>query len=389
MTFMRRLKRVFAVSALFALLTLCGCMGQGHGKFTKPVADAAEDSYRGMKAVSAYDAAKQRFWSGNLDGAYKEIERSLEANPNVADARLLRMQILMEMGKYDETVSAAEAGRKLVPKDARFPYYLGVFYERLGKSELALKQYQLASELDKESVQYSLTVIETMMDLTQLDKAEVCLKESIEKHPNSPGLLQTYGYLWRIRGESEKATVCFLEALTLAPTENALKEDLALIYFSQADYTQSLRYIEPLLKEERYLQRRDFKNMAVQCYIRCNRPVEARTLLRGMTKDAGPSSYMIWQQMSNVAVILNDFPLLHDSAVRMISLDSAAEPGYMALALYEQKTGTPVSALKVLDDYQAACKAKASGGKKLTPSKLLMEYREILRAEVQKAKASS
>ena len=388
MVFAQRLNRMSVVAALFALLTFCGCAGQGHGKFTKPAADASNSSYRGMKAVSAYDAAKRRFWSGDLDSAYKEIEISLKANPDVADALLLRMQILMEMGKYDETIDAAETGAKLASKDARFPYYLGVFYERLGKSELAMKQYQLASALDGGSVQYRLTLVEMMMELKQFDEAEACLQESIEKHPNSPGLLQTYGHLWQIRGKPEKATECFLEALTLAPTEEALKEDLALVYFSQKDYAKSLRYIEPLLKAENYSQRRDFKNMAVQCYIRCDRPVEARTLLRGMTEDAGSSSYMIWRQMSNIAVILNDFPLLHDAAVRMIALDSAAEPGYMALALYEQKAGKSASALKVLDDYHAARKAKADNDKQPALSKLFTEYRESLRVEVQKAGAS-
>jgi len=386
-----RSNRTFAIIALFAVLAvfLCGCAGRGHGKFTKPALEKSNSNYRGMTAVSAYDSAKQRFLSGDLDSAYEKIETSLAANPNVADALLLRMQILMEMGKYDETIGAAQKGRRAASKDARFPYYLGVFYERQGKSELAMEQYELASELDEGAVQYKLAVVEMMMELEQLDKAEEFLQQSISKHPNSPGFLQTYGYLWRIRGKPEKAKGCFLEALTLAPTENALKADLALSHFSQKEYTESLRYIEPLLKAEDYGKRRDLKNMAVQCYIRCDRPVEARTLLREMTKTSGASSYVIWRQMSSIAVMLNDLPLLHDSAVRMIALDSTAEPGYMALALYEQKSGNPASALKVLDKYHGIRKAMVGDDNKHTSSKLLTEYRGILQAEARKTTGPS
>ena len=51
---------VMFLSALL-MLFLCGCVGQGHGKLTKPLVEESEANYRGMKAVSAYDTAKQLF----------------------------------------------------------------------------------------------------------------------------------------------------------------------------------------------------------------------------------------------------------------------------------------------------------------------------------------
>lgn len=371
----------------FALLVLIctGCAGQGRGKFTKSAEKDAKNNFKGMKAVSAYDEARQHFLGGNLEIAYTSIEESINANPTVPDALLLRTQILIEMGKHEKVLEAAARGRKIAPNDARFPYYMGIYYERIGKSKLALPEYQSAAKLNPDSVQYKLAAAEMLIDLDSYDETEKFLKTSIDRHPNAPGLLQVYGHLLQLKGNYKQAIIRFREALAISPKELTIKEDIALLYFHQKKYSKALQFIEELMNEDAYNQRRDIRSMAVECYIWVDDPVKARVLLRDLIKSAKRPSYSMWQQMSDVATMLDDLPLLHKSAVKMISIKASAEAGHMALALYEDKSGNTNAALKILDDYVKQQISRTSEETKRKPSDLLLKYRKELQSGSPKA----
>lgn len=339
--------------ALFCLAALlAGCTGSEHGRFTREAAEKAKQGKSEMTAAAAYETARQRFAAGDLEEAYRQINASLAINGTVADTLLLRVRILVEMGNDQPALEAAvAAGLKQVPHDARFNYYLGLFHERQGNTASAQENFLAATRLDGSSVQYKLAAAEMMIEQSAFAQAEEYLKQAVKEHPNSPGLLQTKGFLARINGDDRQAAVHFSEALALAPEQTVLRENLAVVSYSLGEYYKALSLLEPLLADRGYTGRRDLQAMTAECYLKVRRPVDARRLLQNMLRSEGEDSFELWRQLSDAAVMLDDLNLLHEAARKMTQLMPAQENGPLALAYYHQKRGDRAEAARVLEAY--------------------------------------
>lgn len=334
---------------------LGGCTGSEHGRFTRDAADKAKQSKNELTAAAAYDTARQRFTVGDLDEAYRQINASLAINGTVPDALLLRVRILVEMGNDQAALERAVAeGLKQAPRDARFNYYLGLFHERQGNTASAQENFLKAVALDGSSVQYKLAAAEMMIEQSALEQADEYLKRAVKEHPNAPGLLQTKGFLARIRGDDRQAAVHFSEALALAPEQTVLRENLAVVSYSLGEYQKALSLLEPLMADKAYAERRDLQAMTAECYLKVRRPVDARRLLQNMLRNEGTDSFELWRLLSDAAVMLDDLNLLHEAARKMTQLMPAQENGHIALAYYHQKRGDRAEAARVLESFRAS-----------------------------------
>lgn len=337
---------------LAAVCVLSGCADSEHGRYTRDMAAQAEKNKDKMTAAAAYDSARQRFLGGKLDEALTDINSSIKLNDQIADSMLLRTQILMEIGRDEQALKeSVEHGLKISGGDARFHYFLGVFYERRGQSALAEERYLQAAALDPGSIQYKLAAAEMMIEQGRYGEAREFLQASIREHPNAPGLLQTHGCLEQIVGNNMQAKLYFSEALALAPGEDVLKEHMAISCFRLGEYTRALPYIEDLLSCAENKDRYDLQLIAAKCYIECNRPVDARELLKDQVKNPSLESYGLWENMADIAILLEDWPLLHHAAERMLVLQPEKEVGYLAMARYHEVRGERGRAVRILDSY--------------------------------------
>jgi len=331
-----------------AMLLLTGCAAK-HGEHTSKALRESEQSLRGMKAAAAYDIATQRFVSGDLADALKQVEMSLSAKPDVGNAHLLRVRILLEMGQVGRTFSAIRDGARAAPADARFPYYEGVLNERLNRSDEALACYRRAAEMAPDVLQYRLAAAEMMVERSDCAGADAYLASAAKDFPSSPGLLQTRGHVALIQGRPADATKRFAEAYTLAPKELALCEDLARALFAQGRRAEAIGHFQRLLAHPDYADRADLQYMTVKCLIESDQPVEARRILRRVIRARNGQAHEAWRQMADVALMLDDAGLLRESATRMMSLAPKHHSGYLAMSLYQRRAGDPTSAVATLE----------------------------------------
>ena len=75
------------------------------------------------------------------------LQAVLKANPDRSDARYLLGKILLAQGSATEAVEHLEAAARLSPEDPSIHYQLGQAYQKLGRTELAEKQFEIFRSL--------------------------------------------------------------------------------------------------------------------------------------------------------------------------------------------------------------------------------------------------
>ena len=88
---------------------------------------------------------------GKRDEALKELRTVLARRPDYADARYLLGKILLSNGAAAEAVDHLERAAQLAPADPNVHYQLGQAYQRLGKSDLAAKEFEMFQQLKAKS----------------------------------------------------------------------------------------------------------------------------------------------------------------------------------------------------------------------------------------------
>ena len=84
---------------------------------------------------------------GHADQALVEARTVVKANPELADARYLLGKILLAGGAPDEAALHLEAAARTAPQDANIHYQLARAYEKLGRAELAEKEFAAYRDL--------------------------------------------------------------------------------------------------------------------------------------------------------------------------------------------------------------------------------------------------
>jgi tetratricopeptide (TPR) repeat protein len=119
--------------------------------------DAATEALRGELASHPDDVRARNALAtsldlqGKRDDALKELRTILARRPNYADARYLLGKILLANGAAAEAADQLERAAKLAPTDPNIHYQLAQAYQRLGKSDLAAKEFEAYQQLKAKS----------------------------------------------------------------------------------------------------------------------------------------------------------------------------------------------------------------------------------------------
>jgi tetratricopeptide (TPR) repeat protein len=84
---------------------------------------------------------------GQSDEALQHLRAAIAINPNYAAARYLFGKILLARGAAAEAVEHLELAARIAPDDANTHYQLGQAYQRLGRTELAAREFETHQRL--------------------------------------------------------------------------------------------------------------------------------------------------------------------------------------------------------------------------------------------------
>jgi len=340
----------FTVLALLAAAgTLAGCAG--HGQYTKDHIAAANSKMSMLKSGTEYQMAQQQFMAGDLEKAGKTIDKSLALNPEVPKSHVLRGRVLLEKGRLEQSREAFTRAEELDPKNFEAQYYLGIIHERISEPQPAMERYLAAATLDPTNPQYLVAAAEMLMAMTKMDEAETLLNSRKEQFRYNPAVRQTLGHIAMLREDPKLAAQLFAEALTLAPDDTSIIEDLVRSNMACGRYGEAEFHVARLLEREENKGRRDLLHTRARCLMSLNRSVEARTQLLELTLNKeGARDVHAWIDLGNVAANLKDRANLRTATQRVLALAPERYEGWMLRAMLSRMDGNNQQALNALDE---------------------------------------
>lgn len=315
-----------------SLAALAGCMG--HGDYTKKGLNAAETKLRGVKAATEYQMAEQAFMAGELEKADKHTQLSIAQNDSVAKTYVLLGRVRMEKGDLEQALLALQKAESLDPKHVDAQYYQGVLYERFAQKDRAIEKYRLSAELDPSNAQYPLAAAEVMMDQNKLDDAKSYLTQKLSYFEHNAGLHQTLGHIATIQERHDDAVNHFSQARLLSPDDLGIQEDLARAQVQTQAWAQAESILSRLSKNADYKGRRDVQLLRVECLVKLDRALDARSILLDVTREGdGANDAEAWIALGNVSYMLKDWHRLKQCGSRSVNLAPKRPEGYLLRAL--------------------------------------------------------
>jgi tetratricopeptide (TPR) repeat protein len=133
---------------------------------------------RALQVEYLRDAARvRRVELGQLDQAIPLLERAVQLDPKDRDLKLSLADALREAQRYDQarellTVLLEEFGRRRTPERAKVHYQLAQIARASGDLDVALKELDLASSVDKDNIEMLELLGEVAREKGQLEEAE-------------------------------------------------------------------------------------------------------------------------------------------------------------------------------------------------------------------------
>ena len=346
----RTVRRVLGIGLVSALcLSPQGCANK-HGTHTSQLRTQAADRVAQMKAATDFDMAQQQFLAGDLEKAFRSVEKSIGNNPKVARSHVLRGRILIEQGRLEPALVGFAAALEIEPEHAEAHYYSGIVYERFSKYDLALREYDLASKADPTNPQYVIASAEMLIDQGKLGEARVRLETCKDSHANNPGIRQSLGHLAMLEQRHDDAVRYFNEAVLLAPDDPTLAEDLARAQLVTRQFGEAELNLRRAMSTPEAAGRVDLVLLRSECLVELERPVEARELLVNIVEQpGGDANVNAWKLLGSVAALLNDEHRLREAASRLRALAPDEPHGYTLMAVWQRSKGQLLPAIKTLD----------------------------------------
>lgn len=329
------------------LAALAGC--QGHGTYTTEALDQATQRMSSIQAATRWDLAHQQFLAGDLKKALKNAEASIGLHEEVGQSHVLHGRILLELGQLEAAVTAFDRAIKIDPSVADPHYYRGIVFERFSEYVDAHESYETASVLEPSDPQYAIAAAEMLVQLDLLDKAEAMLLERSREFQHNAGVKQTLGHIAMLREDHEAAVELFREARLLAGDDLSIVEDLAQAQMLAGEWAEAEFNLRKLQEQEEYEDRRDIKQMQARCLEALDRPVEARSILLGLSETpAGAADASVWIDLGKVALSLGDHRRVSICATKAIALAPERHEAHLLKAALALRNADHEAALAAL-----------------------------------------
>jgi len=130
-------------------------------------------------------------------------------------------------------------------------FELGVIYDRIDETDLAIEQMQAILSLDTEHADALNYLGYTYADKgINLDEAETMIKKALEYKPDNGYIIDSLGWVYFRQGPFEEALVQLKRAVALIPDDPIVLEHLGDIYIQMNDPAKALEYYEEALNKK-------------------------------------------------------------------------------------------------------------------------------------------
>jgi len=180
--------------------------------------------------------------------ALENLERANELLPQDEIAWRQRLQLLMSLEKYEETVQVGKKADESVPDDAFIQFFIGSAYMLMDQNEEAEEWLSNAVRAPArrpfKSAIYS-TLGDTRANLGKHEESDEAYELALRYDPENDNAMNNYAYHLSVRGENlERAKELALKAIEVNPENAAYLDTVGWVYFKLEDYDRAQRFIK-------------------------------------------------------------------------------------------------------------------------------------------------
>jgi len=179
-----------------------------------------------------------------LPEARSAVERALELDPDLAEARVHRAELLRLELRPAEAAKELERVLELNPGSADAHSRYSAVLLNLGHSEEAVREARRAVELDPLSVGHRRALVARLAWVREYDETIEESRKLLELEPTEADAHYYAGMAYTIKGESESAIESFGRAIELNPADPYYPAGLAWAYARAGQRELSLEYIQ-------------------------------------------------------------------------------------------------------------------------------------------------
>lgn len=200
------------------------------------------------------DSARLLFAEGHADGERYTLAREALArigaqSPYAESARIAGARLLLESGRPDEAVQAAEA--IAASGDARARRALADIYSTVDRYADAEPLYSALLVEDQSNWRLHFARAAARDSLGRWSEAEADLRQALVLAPDQPDVMNYLGYTWVDRGENlQEGMALIRRAAEIRPTSGAIIDSLGWAHYRLGDYRQAVLFLERAVELE-------------------------------------------------------------------------------------------------------------------------------------------
>jgi tetratricopeptide (TPR) repeat protein len=225
-------------------------------------AEKEDEALKSYKTALEYDKGQYPIWNQVLimlyqNGDYKELEKysteCIDYFPSISTVYLLNGVACNQNKNHDQALESLNFGLELIvndePMKAEFYGQIAEAHFGLGEDQTAIDKYKKAMEIAPESLLIKNNfAFQLAKNKVELELAESLISQVNSDSPGQPQFVDTYGFVYFMNGEYDKAKKKFERAYNIDPNDRVIIEHLGDVNYKLGDKDKALEWWERAVK---------------------------------------------------------------------------------------------------------------------------------------------
>lgn len=195
--------------------------------------------------------ARAQLGNGDLQPALAGFDAILSQSPNLAGGLIGRADTLLALGRSKEAITAYRTAAERIEDNWGIWLQLGQLYQADNQLDQATAAYEKVIAGNPEHpIAYNNLAWMHASSGTRMDEALRWAKKANALNPDSPGLLDTLGYVHLKRGEADAAVDVLDKAAAMAPKQPDIELHLAQALNQAGQTERAARVVDAILAED-------------------------------------------------------------------------------------------------------------------------------------------